>query len=297
MMSKKILLPLLLFLFCFSTESYSQLLWKITGKKLKKPSYLYGTIHVADERAFIFKDQLLAKLGECDAYAGEMIFDPQMIFELLPKLFMGKDTTLQTLLNEAEYKIVKEALNDKLGMMSSFAERMKPIFTSFLLQEGSMESTQTKSKEKVYDKPLDLFLQEEAGKRKLELIGLETLEEQMNVFDLMPVQKQAKALYQEIVSVTKDTANTDMDKMLDWYAAQKLDSLYQYASQEFKENPELGYRILTKRNQNMTERIEALILKKSVLIAIGAAHLPDIQGVIELLKKKKFKVVQVKTKQ
>ena len=281
-------------LFCLFTDSYGQLLWKVTNKKSKKISYLYGTIHVADERAFVLKDKLLEKIGACEVYAGEMIFDPQMIFAVLPKLFMGQDTTLQTLLTDEEYKIVKNILDEKLGMMSSMVERMKPVFTSLLLQEGKMGGTPSNKSKQGY-KPLDLFLQEEADKRKLELVGLETLEEQMNVFDLMPVQKQAKALYEEIVNSPQDTTSTtNMDKMLDWYAVQKLDSLYLYAAEEFKEDPNLGYAILTKRNQNMAERIEDIILKKSAFIAIGAAHLPDVQGVIELLRKRKFKVEPIK---
>ncbi len=84
--------------------------------------------------------------------------------------------------------------------------------------------------------------------------------------------------------------------MLDWYAAQKLDSLYQYAAKEFADDPALSYQILTKRNLNMANQIEKLILEKSAFIAIGAAHLPDKQGVIELLRKKKFKVEAVKIK-
>lgn len=286
----------LLLLFSFSAQG--QLLWKITGKKLKKPSYLYGTIHVADERAFILKDKLIEKIGTCEAYAGEMIFDPAMIFAILPQLFMGKDTTLKTLLSESEYMIVKSAIDEKMGMMSSFAERMKPVFTSLLLQEGGMESVQNAPKSGKNSKPLDLFLQEEADKRKLELVGLETLEEQMAIFDIMPVHEQAKMLYAEIISEKKDSTNQhqNLDKMLDWYAEQKLDSLYQYASKEFAQDSVLSYRILTKRNQNMAERIEQLILRKSAFIAIGAAHLPDEQGVIELLRKRKFKVEKVKVK-
>jgi uncharacterized protein YbaP (TraB family) len=276
----------------FSFTSYAQLLWKITGKNLEKPSYLYGTMHTSNPKAFVLKDVLIEKISTCEAYAGEMIFEPAMMFAILPQLFMEKDTTLKTLLNEEEYRVVKEVLDEKLGMMSTFAERIKPMFTSMLLQEGSLEGLQTASPSQ--HTALDFFLQEEASKRNLELISLETLEEQMNVINSVPLLKQAKMLYQDVIKNKQEEKDDSMEKMLQWYAEQKLDSLYQYASKEFATEPALSYQILTKRNLNMADRIEKHINKKSVFVAIGAAHLPDKQGVIELLRKKKFKVEPVK---
>lgn len=288
---------LVIFFSFFPLFSQAQLLWKITGKNLKKPSYLYGTMHTSHEKAFKLVDSLVVKIGTCEAYAGEMILDPSMLFAVMQQIFMGKDTTLQTLLSPEEYKTIKKVLDEKLTMMSPIAERIKPMFTSILLQEGGMEAMKmpdaNESKNK--RKPLDLYLQDEASKRSLSLVGLETLEEQMNVFNNIPLKNQAQMLYQEVTNIEKDsTADTSMEKMLDWYAEQKLDSLYEYASKEFANEPELSYQILTKRNINMADRIEKLILEKSAFIAIGAAHLPDKQGVIELLRKKKFKVEPVK---
>ncbi len=283
---------LIILLFMLSFPSYAQLLWKITGKNLEKPSYLYGTMHTNNPKAFVLKDILIEKISTCEVYAGEMIFEPAMMFAILPQLFMEKDTTLKTLLSEAEYQVVKEVLNEKLGMMSTFAERIKPMFTSMLLQEGSLDGLQTTSPSQYT--ALDFFLQEEASKQNLELIGLETLEEQMNVINSVPLLKQAKMLYQDVIKNRQQEKDDNMEKMLRWYAEQKLDSLYQYASKEFATEPALSYQILTKRNLNMADRIEKLINKKSVFVAIGAAHLPDKQGVIELLRKKKFKVEPVK---
>ncbi len=283
---------LVILMLVFSFTSYAQLLWKITGKNLEKPSYLYGTMHTSNPKAFVLKDVLIEKISTCEAYAGEMIFEPAMMFAILPQLFMEKDTTLKTLLNEEEYRVVKEVLDEKLGMMSTFAERIKPMFTSMLLQEGSLEGLQTASPSQ--HTALDFFLQEEASKRNLELISLETLEEQMNVINSVPLLKQAKMLYQDVIKNKQEEKDDSMEKMLQWYAEQKLDSLYQYASKEFATEPALSYQILTKRNLNMADRIEKHINKKSVFVAIGAAHLPDKQGVIELLRKKKFKVEPVK---
>ncbi|MCU0390652.1 MAG: TraB/GumN family protein [Thermoflexibacter sp.] len=289
----KIKLLILIIILSFSSLlTQAQLLWKITGNNLKKPSYLYGTMHTGNPKAFVMKDILIEKIATCEAYAGEMIIDPSMLFAVMNEIFMSKDTTLKTLLSEQEYKIVKQALDDKLGMMSSFAERIKPMFTSLLLQEGGLEAMQNAPMES--NKPLDLFLQEEASKKNLALIGLETLQEQMNVINSISLQKQAQMLYNEIIKTDTDSLDNSMEQMLNWYAEQKLDSLYLFASKEFADEPALSYQILTKRNINMAERIDKLIQEKSAFIAIGAAHLPDEQGVIALLRKKKYKIEAVK---
>jgi len=52
--------------FAQSAEEY-QLLWEITGKKLKKPSYLFGSMHSNDSRLFQFPDSLYTAFVKADA--------------------------------------------------------------------------------------------------------------------------------------------------------------------------------------------------------------------------------------
>ncbi|EPR72280.1 hypothetical protein ADIWIN_2780 [Winogradskyella psychrotolerans RS-3] len=67
-------LSLLLFLFtivAFSQQQYQSLLWKITGNGLKKPSYLYGTMHVSKKVAFRLDDVFYKALDQSDCIALE----------------------------------------------------------------------------------------------------------------------------------------------------------------------------------------------------------------------------------
>lgn len=54
------------------------LLWEITGNGLTHPSYLFGTIHRRDARAFHLADSVLIALASCDAFAGELDLDAAM---------------------------------------------------------------------------------------------------------------------------------------------------------------------------------------------------------------------------
>ncbi len=50
-----------------TSSNSNQLLWKITGRKLKKPSYIYGTYHSNDPRVFKFSDSTYSVLLRSEA--------------------------------------------------------------------------------------------------------------------------------------------------------------------------------------------------------------------------------------
>ena len=76
----------------FSQQSRSNynLLWKISGNGLKKPSYLFGTMHLKDKRVFDFSDSVLVKLDECPAFAMEIL--PDSIIRALFTTYLSPDT-------------------------------------------------------------------------------------------------------------------------------------------------------------------------------------------------------------
>ena len=81
MKSPKLGFIVLLTLLCFS-ETKAQdlenaLLWRISGKQLKSPSYFYGTLHIKYKRVFNFQDSLYAAIDQCSAFALE--FNPDSL--------------------------------------------------------------------------------------------------------------------------------------------------------------------------------------------------------------------------
>src|SRR5579871_2249156 len=63
------------------------LLWRISGKDLKEPSYLFGTMHVKDKRVFGFSDSVMLAIQKCKSFALEVHPDSsvRMLFELMGK--------------------------------------------------------------------------------------------------------------------------------------------------------------------------------------------------------------------
>src|SRR6478752_1732386 len=96
--------PYLIFFIIGSAFAHptSSLLWKISGNGLKEPSYLYGTVHSFDERAFRFAKLAEKYIAECNAFGMEINMEnlgDADIFGMMKYLMMPGDTTLQMLMS------------------------------------------------------------------------------------------------------------------------------------------------------------------------------------------------------
>jgi uncharacterized protein YbaP (TraB family) len=293
-MTRKNALFFVLILFC-SFPLHAQLLWEVTGNGLSKPSYLYGTMHVNDPRAFTHMEKISPYLKKCEVLAGEMDLDIDpnaSAAAMMPKMFVKGDTTLQDLLDSAQYQDVKKALQAKMPMMVAMMDKIQPIFlVVFLSDVGKQARTDSNN-----PPPLDLHLQKRAKAEGKEVVGLETLGEQLDAFTSISLQEQAKLLVESVAAKQKAEANGGKDptieKMLDWYAEENLDELQKIAIES--SSVQVNKNILLKRNRLMAERIAPKIKEKSHFIAIGAAHLSGEEGVIALLQKAGFEVKPIR---
>ena len=118
--------------------------------------------------------------------------------------------------------------------------------------------------------------------------GLETAAFQAGLFDSIPYEKQAKELVDYLDSMDQNKKITQQLAVL--YTSQDLDGIQALSD---KDDPEMnGYMdlLLYDRNKKWAKELDGLLRGKSLLIAVGAGHLPGQQGVIELLRKKGYTV-------
>src|SRR5688572_31688546 len=108
----------LVFLCTASLLSAQQLpktvLWRISGKGLSKPSYLFGTMHLNDQRLFNFGDSVYRAIEYCDGLAIEVSPD-EMGMHFANKLFddVEKQRTVTDILNKQDFKKYSAALSKK----------------------------------------------------------------------------------------------------------------------------------------------------------------------------------------
>jgi uncharacterized protein YbaP (TraB family) len=276
---RSLLTILLILLFHISN---AQLLWEISGKKMKKPSFLYGTFHVRDERVFRFGDSVMIKFNSCKAYAGELDISNVGLGEqirMAKLMLMPGDTTLDMLISQEEYKLVLKKAEEKLGDKAFIINKIKPIFTSALMTESTNKNTEKKSDSTDY---LDQYLQKLAKSKKMQIIGIETVEEQMVALDRLALKDQAAMLLSTMKE--EESGEQSMEVLYDAYIKQDLKKIEEIVEAAGMPD-EFSQAVLKERNYVMANRISKFIKKKSTFIGIGVAHLPGKEGVIELLRK------------
>ncbi len=281
---KKITAILLTLSFCLTAFAQENaLLWEIS-KRGYKTSYLFGSIHLSDENIIDFGDKVLPYLYKCDAYAGEIIIDPNDMFVMLPYL-IEKDSSKQCgkVLSEEELKEVKLVISEKLGEeMNLLVPFMSPYIVASLLaspneaQEGSSALF------------LDMYLQEKADSLGKKLISLESVKSQMAYIQKIDGEEQKLHLLSMLEQ--KDSLDHEIDDLMAIYLAQDLTKIKALLLTAADEDPLFTDGFMEDRNSLQAEGIMASMKSKRVFTAIGAAHLPGEDGVIQLLRNAGFKL-------
>ncbi len=283
------ILSLLLFIISalFAQAQYNALLWKITGNGLKKPSYLYGTMHTSDARILRQGDKALPYLEQTKQYAMEL--DPKESFNIamLEKVMMGKGYSLKKMIPEREYKLVDSLVEKSTGVSLALFDNISPVFISAIVEaDGSGLQKNTTG-----ESFLDTYLSEKAAKKKKTVVGIETVDEQIGALNVLSYQEQADLLVDAVHDLEKG-ADTGGD-MVKYYLEQNLDSIAEMdATADMP--PKLYRALVTDRNKRMAERIGDMAQKQSTFAAVGALHLPGNEGVITLLREKGYTVEAVK---
>ncbi len=273
-----------LFIICLSliNTAYSQsLLWKISGKGLEAPSYLYGTIHIQDNRVFLYGDEVKQAFEQANAYAMEVIID-EIDKDKMQKLIYMKKNELKDFYTSEEYELLDKYCQEKMGVGLAFLGKMKPFFLSSQLMQLDMPKDRALA--------LDADFLKKARTSGKKIIGIEKLKEQMGAINKISLKEQADML----LSLAKSPEEN----------AEKFEKLVtSYTSFDFEQMQELlsdttlpkqfEQALLIKRNKKMAKRIAKIVKKQVSFNAIGAAHLLGEKGVVALLRKKGFTVEPV----
>lgn len=274
-------LPLLL----PAQDTPKALLWKVYNGGAQRPSYLFGTIHVKDARVFGFSDQVWAAMDSTDITAGELDLDQKKMdpIGLANMMMMPDGKRLEDLYKKKEWILVEEKLKEKLGVMAVMAYRMKPIFVMALMMQDDMNAE--------HDRVLDDHLLTTAREKEKRVIGIETVEEQMRALDVLPLKEQAGLLLEQ---AKMNGMPAEFDRMIEAYAEQDLDRLVEVAMGTGGMPPKLEKTLINERNHRMAHRLDSIMhTGESLFFAVGAAHLPGSEGLIELLRSKGFTVEPV----
>lgn len=279
-----LLFTLFISLFSNAQELEKSLLWKISGNGLKKPSYLFGTIHLTCDSSL--DANTLNALEATEQLYLELDMDDKSIQMQMMKLMMMKDgAKLSTLLSPEDFKILDEFLKKNLNMSAKMFDSFKPFMITTMLYP------------KMLDCPfqsVESELMKVTKEQNEEVFGLETVEDQMKVFDAISYEIQAEELVKMAKSdLEKDKA--ELTKMMEIYKNKDIEGMLKMMDNSDNkitaDNQEV---LLNNRNRNWIPVMAKTMKEKPTFFGVGAGHLAGDEGVIKLLRKQGYKVEAVK---
>ena len=250
-------------------------------------SYIYGSIHSGDPRVLAFSDQLRNTLKSTDQFMMEIKMDQSAIFQSLTGLWLMDGSKLSDVIGERLYKMVIET-GLQAGMPEMSFTYMKPwdVMMLFSLPPGN------------YEQIVDVELMKMALSFGHKVVGLESIQEQFDVFDKMSISDQKILL--EITLKNYPQLSKQFESLLDAYLDRDLGRLQQIADEQIHQQTGAGQvierlmeRLLDDRNQRMLERMVPEIENSANFIVVGALHLPGKNGLLALLEQQGFRVTVV----
>jgi uncharacterized protein YbaP (TraB family) len=255
------------------------LLWEVSGKGTKNPSYLFGTFHLLCKDSIHFSLPLQEALKATGEVYMEMdMDDPSTILGGLLVMNMSGGKKLKDLYSPTEYQRVEQFFRDSLLTGLTLFQQMKPAFLEAMLYPKLLPCRAVSGVEE------ELVSLSKADKKEIQ--GLETMAFQASVFDSIPYAEQAKELLKTIDSL--DTYRKYFDTMINVYKSQHLkeiETLFSKTEFGLEEHQDL---LLNDRNRNWVAQLKTIMKKESVFVAVGAGHLVGEQGLIALLRKEGY---------
>ncbi|MBD1582420.1 TraB/GumN family protein [Pseudoalteromonas sp. S16_S37] len=281
--------------FVFTFLLFSQLvnanpaLFQIEKNAIK--SYLFGTVHVGttdmnqlsqDVLQAIDSSELVVVEVNLEALSQRKIQEISSSYMILPN-----GSTLANMVSSNNYQQLKNYFS-KAGIDISHFHQHRPwaVMVTLLQLEyqklGFSEQFGIDKQVLAYSKNLN--------KR---VVGLETLQQQLTM--LSALEQQNNAMLEEtfkhlndidfyFVDLVNAWKKGDMNKLSQYYKLSFDDSEYGKFSEQV---------MLINRNKQWLETLTELLTKQPTFIAVGALHLPEQYGLINLLQQAGFKVTKI----
>lgn len=272
---------ILLSSFSLSQNLEKSLLWEISGHGLEKPSYLFGTIHMTCD-ATLGKNVLDA-LDSTDQLVLELdMDDPSMALHMLKNMKMKDGKTLNDFITEDEFNLLDSFVKEQVGMSLETFANTKPFFISAMCYR------------KFIDCPIQVVENElikVTHEQNEEVFGLETVIEQIAIFDEIPYDQQAKDLVKMVQEGLEKSKET-FSHMLKLYQEQDIEAMTKLVEEDSTQTiSNHSDKLLGKRNENWIPKISEFAKQKPTFFGVGAGHLAGENGIIALLRREGYTVI------
>jgi len=260
------------------------LLWKIEGAAAR-PSYILGTMHSEDPRIVNLPPAVKTVFERADSFSAELNMQADNLLQASQRMFYTDETKLQDIIDRRLYQDSVQLLME-YGIPEMLVQKMKPWAVATTL-------SMPKSSNGLF-LDLVLFMQAQAMGKKV--YGLETVDEQLAVFENMPLKQQISMLRD---AVSEYPASQELlARLFELYIQRDLDGI-RVLSETYMQKGDAQVAayfqktVIDDRNQRMLQRMQPRLKEGNAFIAVGALHLSGEKGLLRLLEKQGLRVSPV----
>jgi uncharacterized protein len=261
------------------------LLWRVDAPNAR-PNYLFGTLHLDDDRVTTLAPQVRRALARSRLLMIEMVDDEDSAGRFRSAM-LTREPQLAAQLGEDTYRGIEPLLAEH-GVAKSLRPRLKPWAALLTLSQPA----------EFQGIILDQVLAMEARRQNKPILGLESAEEQIAAFDAMPLATQlallrhAQAHYAQIQDTVGPLRDAYLARDLDAIWRLNLEAMAGDASVE-ADNEVFLERVLYARSRRFAERLAPQLRRGGVFAAMGALHLYGRKGVLSLLAERGLKLRRI----
>ena len=251
------------------------LLWRIEPADGAAASYLFGTIHSEDPRVLALPAPVLAAFDAARVLVLEVVPEPDVLADSMAAMTYQDGRTLADVVPDVVYQDSIRALAAR-GLPEQVVRSFKPWAVMTLL---SMPEAKTGDF-------LDMRLYQRAVAAQKPVRGLESMQEQLAVFEHLSLSDQVALLRLTLASqgefpalfeaLIKAYQQRDLGALLDINDGY-LDDADSELMARFEDT------LVAARNERMAQRIVPMIRDGAQFVAVGALHLPGPGGLLERL--------------
>ena len=271
--------------------AYGQgLLWKIERGDVA-PSYLFGTIHVTDERVLNLPAEVTQAFDGARSATFEVIMNEDLRMQLARVMIAPPDRTLDRVLSPALYDDAMAA-GARYGLAPAQLRYFKPWALAMFLSVPQAEFARSATGVL----PLDQALQDRAQAQGKPVYQLETGTEQIALFNELTEADQLAMLE----SAIQDNAEIEalFEGLTARYLARDVGAIH---GEMIEQSKSLDDRLVKMfllrfneaRNRIMVQRMAPRLGEGGAFVAIGALHLPGETGLLSLLAAQGYRITRV----
>lgn len=247
-------------------------------------SYLFGTIHSEEKRVLALPGPVEQAFIASSRLYVEVDMEPANLFASVAGMMLDDGRKISDILEPSLYQRTVGAAA-KRGLPEVALRHYKPWALAMLLSLPPAETGEF----------LDLVLYQRARAMNKQVSGLETIDEQLGLFDALSEDDQI-ALLQDALN-NLDQLPTIFQALLDRYLDRDLAGLVEI-NQQLVDRDKSGFadrfqvKLVDERNQRMVERLAGPLAEGGAFVAVGALHLPGERGMLRLLEQRGYRVVR-----